>query len=197
MHISICKSVYYSIKLYNVPLRPRATRLRCDLIFSSSPPSYKTNKYSTEKARVSTEKLQFVRRSCMFLRRRGAPFGPPYRVSHKCYAFQRRSCGVSTEKMRVSTEKLHICTEKRLSVTEQRWYSTEKFDFHGITTRLYGEGARFYAGGLALMGHRSLVQRNCIESWTDFHTWNVPFKVVCKAFEHFRLEVTYFPVFGL
>ena len=57
MHISICKSVYYSIKLYNVPLRPRATRLRCDLIFYSSPPSYKTNKYSTEKARVCTEKL--------------------------------------------------------------------------------------------------------------------------------------------
>ena len=90
----------------------------------------------------------------MFLRRRGAPFGPPYRVSHKCYAFPRRSCGVSTEKMRVSTEKLHICTEKRLSVTEQRQYSTEKFDFHGITTRLYGEGARFYGEGLALMGHR-------------------------------------------
>ena len=61
MHISICKSVYYSIKLYNVPLKPRATRLRCDLIFSSSPPpppSYKTNKYSTEKARVSTEKAR-------------------------------------------------------------------------------------------------------------------------------------------
>ena len=96
----------------------------------------------------------FVRRSCMFLRRRAAPFGPPYRVSHKCYAFPRRSCGVSTEKMRVSTEKLHICTEKRLSVTEQRQYSTEKFDFHGITTRLYGEGARFYGEGLALMGHR-------------------------------------------
>ena len=99
----------------------------------------------------------FVRRSCMFLRRRGAPFGPPYRVSHKCYAFPRRSCGVSTEKMRVSTEKLHICTEKRLSVTEQRQYSTEKFDLHGITTRLYGEGARFYGEGLALMGHRKSV----------------------------------------
>ncbi|CAB3981147.1 Hypothetical predicted protein [Paramuricea clavata] len=42
--------------------------------------------------------------------------------------------------MRVSTEKLHISTEKRLSVTEQRQYSTEKFDFHGITTHLYGEG---------------------------------------------------------
>jgi hypothetical protein len=55
--------------------------------------------------------------------------------------------------MRVSTEKLHICTEKRLSVTEQRQNSTEKFDFHGITTRLYGEGACFCGAGLALMGH--------------------------------------------
>jgi hypothetical protein len=53
--------------------------------------------------------------------------------------------------MRVSTEKLHICTEKRLSVTEQRQYSTEKFDFHEITTRLYG-GACFCGEGLA--GHR-------------------------------------------
>ena len=59
----------------------------------------------------------------MFLRRRGAPFGPPHRVSHKCYAFPRRSCGVSTEmlrvstvKMRVSTEKLHVSAEKRCPV---------------------------------------------------------------------------------
>ncbi|CAB4036791.1 Hypothetical predicted protein [Paramuricea clavata] len=46
--------------------------------------------------------------------------------------------------MRVSTEKLHICTEKRLSVTEQWQYSTDKFDFHRITTHLYGEGATLY-----------------------------------------------------
>jgi hypothetical protein len=36
-------------------------------------------------------------------------------------------------------------------VTEQRQYSTEKFDFHEITTRLYG-GACFCGEGLA--GHR-------------------------------------------
>jgi hypothetical protein len=40
-------------------------------------------------------------------------------------------------------------------VTEQRQYSTEKFDFHGITTHLYGEGASFYGEGLARMGHRT------------------------------------------
>jgi hypothetical protein len=121
MHISICKSVYYSIKLYNVPLRSRATRLRCDLIFPSSPPDPRRIKPTNIPRRMHVflrRSRMFVRRSCMFLRRRGAPFGPPYRVSHKCYAFPRRSCGVSTEKMRVSTDKLHICTEKRLSVTE-------------------------------------------------------------------------------
>ena len=142
------------------------TMLTCDFIFSfSPPPSYKTiniqggvpfliHKESAHPRRRHV----FLRRSCMFLRRRGAPFGPPHRVSHKCYAFPRRSCGVSTEKlrvstekMRVSTEKLHISTEKRLSVTEQRQYSTEKFDFHGITTHLYGEGASFYGEGLARM----------------------------------------------
>jgi hypothetical protein len=118
-----------------------------DLIFSSSPRRIKPTN-------IPRRRHVFLRRSCMFLRRRGAPFGPPYRVSHKCYAFPRRSCCVSTENMRVSTEKMHICTEKRLSVTEKRQYSTEKFDFHGITTYLYGEGACFYGEGLALMGHR-------------------------------------------
>ena len=143
-----------------MPLRPRATRLRCDLIFSSSPRRIKPTNIPRRRHVFLRRSCMFVRRSCMFLRRRGAPFGPPYRVSHKCYAFPRRSCGVSTEKMRVSTEKLHICTEKRLSVTEQRQYSTEKFDFHGITTRLYGEGARFYGEGLALMGHRTKMHKN-------------------------------------
>jgi hypothetical protein len=122
----------------------------------------------------------FLRRSCMFLRRRGAPFGPPHRVSHKCYAFPRRSCGVSaeklrvsTEKMRVSTEKLHISTEKRLSVTEQRQCSTEKFNFHGITTHLYGEGASFYGEVLARMGHRTLLITRNINTTPD-----LPFRAI-------------------
>ena len=61
----------------------------------------------------------------------------------------------STEKARFSTEKLHVSTEKMrvprrnvrcvfptcLAAFSDR--TTEKFDFHRITTRSYGEGARF------------------------------------------------------
>ncbi|CAB4042461.1 Hypothetical predicted protein, partial [Paramuricea clavata] len=50
---------------------------------------------------------------------------------------------------------------KRFSVTEQRQYSTEKFDFQGIATHLYGEGASFYGEGLARMDYRKFAYTLC------------------------------------
>jgi hypothetical protein len=97
------------------------TMLRCDFIFSSSPPRrikpiniqggvpfliHKESAHPRRRHVFLRRRHVFLRRSCMFLRRRGAPFGPPHRVSHKCYAFPRRSCGVSTEMLRVSTVKM-------------------------------------------------------------------------------------------
>ena len=67
------------------------------------------------------EAAVFPQKSCVF----------PWR---RC-VFPRRSCNLYG---------------KRLSVTKQRQYSTERFDFHGITTRLCGEGACFYGEELAL-----------------------------------------------
>jgi hypothetical protein len=73
------------------------TLLTCDFIFSSSPPPPRRIKlkniqggrafFNSQGKCSSTEKYVFLRRSCLFLRRRGAPFGPPHRASHKCYAF--------------------------------------------------------------------------------------------------------------
>ena len=103
----------------------------------------------------------FVRRSLMFPRRRGAPFGSQGIFLMEKLRFSTEKPRASKEQIRIYTKKAHISmemipifTESRLLAMKQMQNSREKFDFYGVAMRLRRETACFYEEGVALVGHR-------------------------------------------